>query len=241
MSEGHITPLRSDKMIDYAQTLSFVGNSLLTPMNQTETVGIDPEFWARFPDFDDAGVREKIEALRRFAETAQRRQDAGSDPVTDVSVEFTRLFVGPPKPAAAPWETFYGAPDGMQIDVGFGKATVQMQRLLREAGLRVSNENNQFADHMGIELLYASEMARRIAVGESDAAENGSADEDESDLAGRGESRNGNASTRNDLAAFVSEHPLAWIDDFAKAIEDAAPDGYFVRIVGLAKALLELA
>lgn len=236
MSERRITPLGPDEMIDYAQTLSFVGNSLLTPMNQTETVGIEPEFWKGFPDFDDAGVREEVEALRQFTEDAQRRKDAGGDPVTDVSVEFTRLFVGPPKPVAAPWETFYGAPDGMQVDVGFGRATAQMQRLLQQAGLRISNENNQYADHMGIELLYASEIARRIAVGESGAAGNGSADEGESASA----DRNGNVPTRDDLAAFVSEHPLAWIDYFAKSIENAASDGYFARVIGLAKALLEL-
>lgn len=31
-----------------------------------------------------------------------------------------------------------------------------MRALLRNAGLEVSNENNQYADHVGIELLYAS-------------------------------------------------------------------------------------
>lgn len=214
-------PLGADDMLDYAQALAFAGNSLLTPMNQTETVGLSLEFWASFPDFDDDAVRAAIANLRSFAEAAQKRSEEGADLVTEVSVEFTRLFVGPPKPAAAPWETFYGAPDGSSVDVGFGRATVQMQHLLQQAGLTMSNENNQYADHMGIELLYASELARRIADGETGAADEGSA--------------------RADLASFASEHPLAWIDAFIAAIDEAAPNGYFAGIVGLAKALFELA
>jgi TorA maturation chaperone TorD len=214
-------PLGADDMLDYAQALAFAGNSLLTPMNQTETVGLRLEFWASFPDFDDDAVRAAVANLRLFAEAAQKRSEEGADLVTEVSVEFTKLFVGPPKPAAAPWETFYGAPDGSSVDVGFGQATVQMQHLLQQAGLRMSNDNNQYADHMGIELLYASELARRMADGEDGTSDEGSA--------------------RDALAAFASEHPLAWIDAFMAAVEDAAPSGYFTGMVALAKALLELA
>ena len=108
-------PLGADDMLDYAQALAFAGNSLLTPMNQTETVGLRLEFWASFPDFDDDAVRAAVANLRLFAEAAQKRSEEGADLVTEVSVEFTKLFVGPPKPAAAPWETFYGAPDGSSV------------------------------------------------------------------------------------------------------------------------------
>lgn len=214
-------PFDADDVLDYAQALAFVGNSLLTPMNQTETVGLLPEFWAAFPDFGDAAVKSAVEKLHRFAEDIQKRADDGADPVTEVSVEFTKLFIGPPKPAAAPWETFYGAPDGSSNDVGFGRATVQMQHLLQRAGLQISNENNQYADHMGIELLYASELACRMG----------------DDLANQVEG----APTRADLATFVAEHPLAWVDGFIAKIDDAAPDGYYARIASLAQALLALA
>ena len=77
--------------------------------------------------------------------------------LTDVAVEYTRLFVGPPSPAAAPWETMYRAGNA---SVGFGEATFHMRQLLREHDLELSNENHQYEDHMGIELLLLSELCR---------------------------------------------------------------------------------
>ena len=59
-----------------------------------------------------------------------------------------------------------------------------MQRLLREAGLEVSNENNQYADHIGIELLYASVLCQRAAEA-CDAGDETRASELESQLASR--------------------------------------------------------
>lgn len=58
----------------------------------------------------------------------------------------------------APWESFY-VQEG--VTNGFGEPTFRMRERLRQAALEVSNENNQYADHVGIELLYCSELARR--------------------------------------------------------------------------------
>lgn len=77
--------------------------------------------------------------------------------LTDVAVEYTRLFVGPPSPAAPPWETMYRAGG---TSVGFGEATFHMRQLLREHGLELSNEDRQYEDHMGIELLLLSGLCR---------------------------------------------------------------------------------
>lgn len=62
----------------------------------------------------------------------------------------------------APWESFY-VQEG--VTNGFGEPTFRMRERLRQAALEVSNENNQYADHIGIELLYCSELARRAASG----------------------------------------------------------------------------
>lgn len=47
--------------------------------------------------------------------------------------------------------------------VGFDQATFEMRVLLRNAGLEVSIENNQYADHVGIELLYTSALCGTCA------------------------------------------------------------------------------
>lgn len=142
----------------YAQPFAFLGNSLLDTMRHTGQAGLDPAFWAAFPDMDDESVGAALDALFAWSQGAQARMGAGEDILTELCVEFTRLFVGPPSPAAAPWETFYCTDSCNQ---GFGEATFAMQDELRKAGLEVGNENNQYADHMGLELLLLSELCLR--------------------------------------------------------------------------------
>ena len=132
-----------------SEAYAFIGNSLLKPMTMTSTVGLDPAFWEAFPSFDDEAVAEAVAACARYAEGAVQRAEAGEDEPQRAAVEYTKLFVGPPSPAAAPWETMYR---GKNVTVGFGQATFEMRELLREAGLEVRNVNNQYEDHLGIEL-----------------------------------------------------------------------------------------
>jgi len=202
---------------NYAEALAFVGNSLLAPMNQTGTVGLEPEFWESFPSFDDVHVAVALEACGAYAVAAQQLAAEGGNPVQQASVEYTKLFVGPPRPAAAPWETMY-RPGSEGATVGFGQATFEMRALLREAGLEVSNENNQYADHIGIELLYASVLCTRLAEADGDAA--------------------AQAELGCKLSSFVQKHPLPWIDKLIAAVEASQPNGYLEAILSLSKALL---
>ncbi len=144
-----------DTWQNLACAYAFIGNSLLKPMTQTATVGLNPEFWAAFPHFEDAATMRALKDCEAYAAAARAKDEQRA--LTDVAVEYTRLFVGPPSPAAPPWETMYRAGGA---SVGFGEATFQMRQLLRERGLQLSNENNQYEDHLGIELLYLSELCR---------------------------------------------------------------------------------
>ena len=212
-----MTQRTAEEWVNYAEALAFAGNSLLAPMNQTGTVGLTPEFWEGFPSFDDAQVALALEACTHYAREARVLADEGGDPVQRASVEYTKLFVGPPHPAAAPWETMHR---GEGATVGFGEPTFAMQRLLHEAGLEVSNENNQYADHIGIELLYASVLCTRA----SEAVQAGD-DGAESHLA-------------RQLSTFVNEHPLGWIGRLAVAVGEAEPNGYIANMLALSEALL---
>lgn len=194
-----------------SEAYAFIGNSLLKPMTMTPTVGLDPAFWEAFPAFDDAAVADAVQACARYADQAARRIEAGEDEPQRAAVEYTKLFVGPPSPAAAPWETMYR---GQDVTVGFGQATFEMRELLREAGLEVKNENNQYEDHMGIELLYLSTLCARIDAGSDDAP------------------------TPNEVAVFIEAHPLSWAGAFRARIAETAAGGYYDNLVGLERALL---
>ena len=232
-----------------SEAYAFIGNSLLTPMTRTATVGLDPAFWEAFPTFGDAAAEQACVACAAHARDAQAAAcetgagtgaaaagtgatgcpadgaaAAGEWPtpraVQDVAVEFTHLFVGPPQPAAAPWETFYRQEGAT---VGFGEPTHQMRAALREAGLREAGEMNQYEDHLGIELLLLAELCRRAAAGEPLAP--GADDVDAADPDAY-------------VAAYLDAHPLGWVDDFAARIAAEAPDGYFAGLLGMASALL---
>ena len=161
-------------------------------------------------------VRADPKAAPRRAAREAAASD-GCDPVERCAVEYTRLFVGPPRPAAAPWETMHRAGGSAAVGgatVGFGQATFEMRALLREAGLEVKNENNQYEDHIGIELLYLSALCARAAEGEEGAVE--------------------------EVRAFAEDRLLAWLPFLRAAAEEAAPDGYLPLLLALADALLRV-
>ena len=210
--------MNNEKLTQLAQMYAFVGNSLLKPYNQTKGPGLDPEFWAALPDFDDEALGLALDDLCDFAAVSQTRIEAGADVATEISYEHTRLFVGPSSPAAEPWETYYpAAPEGVEVpepSSGFGEATFAMRALLREEGLELSNENHQFEDHIGIELLYLSTLYSHAAEGDAEALAK--------------------------AAAFIDAHPGRWIDRLAVKVETAFPQGYIICLVRLACALLAL-
>lgn len=210
---------KSIEWVTYSQVFAFLGNSLLSPMKQTSDAGMDPAFWAAFPDFGDDAV---VLACKRCGEAASEvvahGMREGRDPAELASTEFTRLFIGPPNPAAAPWESFYRSKS--ENLVGFGQATFEMRDLLRAAGLRVSNENNQYEDHIGLELLYLSELCRRRAEEASSCLSNDAVYGDEA------------------VRAFTESHPLGWIEALRRAVQESHPQGYIDGILGVAEASL---
>lgn len=218
-----------------AQLYAFLGNSLLVPMSRTESVGLDAAFWRDLSGMCNGALAAPTEALAVWAERAAMSFEH-SDLVQRVSVEFTKLFVGPPKPAAAPWESANGA---VASHVGFGEATFAMRERLRALGLEVCNQNNQYEDHLGIELLYLSELCRRVG-GAGDARENAGF----ADGVAAGDFSAGSPAEHSGVDAafverFVREHPLAWIGRFRAKVQAACPDGYYVRLLDVAIALLK--
>lgn len=244
--------MNNERLIEYADAFAFLGNSLLKPMSQTQDVGLDPEFWLAFPKFDSDLVVEYIGRCTEFADGAFVAASMGRDMVEEVSVEYTKLFIGPPAPVAPPWETM-NREEG--VSVGFGQPTIDMQNILRDMGLEVNNANNQYADHIGLELLTLSEMCRRAAK-RSDAGADAVEIETCLDEAGEelgesgvlGESEaalsavNGEAeryASVDQICAFIVEHPLGWISNLHDKVYDRFESGYYVGILALAKALME--
>lgn len=236
--------LNSEEWAALSEAYAFLGNSLLLPMNQTAHVGVDPGFWEAFPDFGDADVRAAADDLCAWARRASAQGEEAA--VEEAAVEHTHLFVGPPKPAAAPWETFHRG--SSEVSVGFGVATYEMRALLREAGLGLSGPSNQYEDHMGVELLLLAELCRRAAEADevrADAASDAAAEEAVDAEGAEAEVEVAASAEGEDLVAlearvatYLDEHPLEWVGRLSEAVEVEAPDGYVAGLLRLERALL---
>ena len=213
-----------------SQLYAFLGNSLLEPMSRTKDVGLNPEFWRGLGGLCEGALAAPAEALAVWAERASVGTER-PDLVRRVSLEYAKLFVGPPRPAAAPWESTNGdAPS----HVGFGEATFAMRERLRAHGLALCNENNQYEDHMGIELLYLSELCRRAGA-ELAMCEDAGA---QSDTPARVAPAPADSADAAFVVDFAREHPLAWIERFRESVGAACPDGYYVRLLDFAESAL---
>ncbi len=118
---------------------------------------------------------------------------------------------------------------GKDVTVRFGQATFEMRELLREAGLDVARSSHvRSRGHVpstaGLEeetltWAWASSFCtfrtcRREATGEG-------------------------ATESADIAAFIEQHPLAWIEPFLDRVSEAAPNGYFAGLLLVAQRVLE--
>ena len=191
---------------ELSEALAFLGNSFLRPMRQTSDNGLDPSFWAAFPDFGDEEVSDALDSLFVWASKGNDLERAAR--IQEVSVEYAHLFMGPPEPAVAPWESYY-VQEG--VSTGFGEPAFRMQERLRSIGLAITNENNQYADHIGIELLYCSAYLKQAS--QDDRMQ------------------------KTVLDDFIREDLLPWVSRFSAALNKEST-GNYALLAGLAVSVL---
>lgn len=150
--------------LTYSEWLAFFGNSLLLPMNQTEQLGLQPAFWERVSRSGDTEIALAAERWIQTAAAILVSEGAEDAAVQRISVECTHLFIGPPRPAAPPWETYYR---NGECKTGFGEPTFEVRRAMANCGLTCKGPQRQLEDHMGIELLLLSRLSCAGALDEA--------------------------------------------------------------------------
>lgn len=223
--------LDADHWRAYGVVYGFVGNELLTPMNRSHNYqGLEPEFWAAMPVPDNKEGARGAKRLEAYAKDAAAHATEGNDgePVygddpkvpglLGASVEFAHLFIGPPSPAADPWETVNDPRNKKKV--GYGRATVEMQKLLAEEGLKLQGEHNQFEDHMGVELLYLSVLCQKAADAFADGGEDAV------------------RPIADKAAWFINAHPLSWIGRFRSNVDASRPNGYYSALLEYVEGVL---
>lgn len=127
-----------------------------------------------------------------------------------ISGDFAKLFVGPDKLLAPPWESVYRTHER----VLFGKCTLDVRRAYRDAGYIPEGYPHVADDHIALELGFMGLLAERSLAA----------------------SRiNASADFREGLRKqhdFLSEHLALWIDGFSGMV-GAAPVCRFYKVLAL--------
>ncbi len=130
--------------------------------------------------------------------------------------DYTRLFIGPGKVLAPPWESPYIQKERVIFQV----ETLKVREWYQRFGLESVKKYKEPDDHIGLELAFAAHLA---SLG-LDALE-----------------QNDQGEFTNLIAAqkqFFIEHPLKWVGGWSKLIEENARTDFFKGIALITKGVL---
>jgi TorA maturation chaperone TorD len=108
-----------------------------------------------FPFADEHNlIHEGVNMISRYLETPSLSLDEIQNALR---WDYTRLFIGPDKLPAPPWESVYLSPDRLL----FQKQTMQVRRIYRKFGYIPRNHPHEADDHLGLELDFMFKLASR--------------------------------------------------------------------------------
>lgn len=142
--------------------------------------------------------------------SVRNREGIPDDHFLELRADHTRLFIGPGKPIAPPWESVYFNEDRMI----FQKQTVQVRNWFRRFGLEAEKVYQEPDDHIGLELSFLAALAKigLEALEEKDEARFEELLQAQKD--------------------FLFEHPLQWVKTWSDLVVERAQTDYYR---GLAK------
>jgi TorA maturation chaperone TorD len=174
-----------------------------------ESVFDDIPFGTAQPDVT-AGLR----LLQQWSQAAQRGlsdEEHGS-----LRKDYTRLFLGPGKLLAAPWESAQ-VTEGRQL---FQPQTLDVRQWYRRYGLESERMYTEPEDHIGLELAFLAHLAQR---GLEACAQNDTTRLDETLAAQRD---------------FLTAHPLQWVHRWSEQVETKAHTDFYRGIAQVTRGVL---
>jgi TorA maturation chaperone TorD len=152
---------------------------------------------------DHPSGREGLSLLQKWSEACG--ESIPEEMFDALRRDYTRLFIGPGQPLAAPWESVHLSRTGLT----FQAETLDVRRWYARSGLEFEKLHNEPDDHVGVELAFVSALA-------SQAVDSLSEDGHENIT-----------STMDDLRGFADQHLLKWAPAWCrKSAEVAETDLY---------------
>ncbi|MCC7451687.1 MAG: molecular chaperone TorD family protein [Anaerolineae bacterium] len=148
---------------------------------------------------DQTATQQGLELLRTYCANWNESQ---MDALTE---DYNRLFVGPDRLPAPPWESVYRSPDHLLFDT----ATIQVRDLYQQYGVKAPRQNNEPDDHVGLEMAFMVHLSQLAlqAIDSHNACL--------LDRAVQGQ------------RAFLTDHLLAWIPRYAQDVITSAQTDYY--------------
>lgn len=162
-----------------------------------------------FADANEA-VQKGAERVAAFLAELETLGESGFEALRS---EYTRLFIGPARLPAPPWESAYLTEERLL----FQESTLEVRRAYRKYGLLPRNFPHEADDHISFELEFMARLCR-LAQDEDQAVRD---------------------RVLADQAAFLREHLQRWVPAFAGDLEAHASTGFFQGAAGLLKGFLE--
>ena len=133
-----------------------------------------------------------------------------------VQADYTRLFIGPGKVIAAPWESVYFSEERLT----FQEQTLDVRTWYRRFGLETEKKYHEPDDHIGLELLFLSHLAS-LGIQALDEQDNPRFEE-----------------VLNAQREFLQKHPGAWALTWCGLVEANARTDFYKGVAYLTRGAL---
>lgn len=141
-------------------------------------------------------IQESLNYVRDFAEQFNTNKEAALEKCRS---EYTRLFIGPTKLPAPPWESVYVTKDRLI----FQESTLEVRRCYLKYNFEPVHFRSEADDHIALELDFMSNLSHLVET---------SLQDDKISEA---------VEILKDQQAFLEDHLLAWVPQFVTDLEAA--------------------
>jgi putative dimethyl sulfoxide reductase chaperone len=132
--------------------------------------------------------------------------------------DYTRMFIGPAKLPAPPWESVYRDADHLH----FSKETLDVRNAYRKYNLLPMDFGREPDDHIGLELDFMHKLCEKAKE------------------KARASDETGLAEILKDQKAFLDEHLLRWVPDWARDVVNSAETDFYRGMALLLEAFIRL-
>ncbi len=159
-------------------------------------------------------LEDGIDQLKSFADQLNSDTDTALDKVRS---EYTRLFIGPTKLPAPPWESVYITKERLL----FQESTLEVRKCYLKYSYRPTNFRSEPDDHLALELDFMANL--------SHLAENFFQDDKTSE----------SVDILKDQKAFLEQHLLVWVPQFVSELEAATCHPLYLGMASILRNFLQ--